>query len=57
MWMTVVGRTIAVPVFWGHAGPWTNVAILRVFVGCLLWGFGVGELRRMRGRRGKGKGE
>jgi len=38
MWMTVVGRAMAVPVFWGHAGPWTNVAIFEGVCGVLTFG-------------------
>ncbi|KAJ8064832.1 hypothetical protein OCU04_007140 [Sclerotinia nivalis] len=36
MWMTVVGRTIAVGVFWSDAGPWRKVALFEGFCGGLL---------------------
>lgn len=42
MWLSVVGRTIAVGIFWVDAGPWRKVAIFEglcasVLAGSLLW--------------------
>ncbi|KAF7957830.1 hypothetical protein EAE96_003400 [Botrytis aclada] len=42
MWLSVVGRTIAVGIFWVDAGPWRKVAIFEGFcagilAGSLIW--------------------
>ncbi|TEY71627.1 hypothetical protein BOTCAL_0089g00060 [Botryotinia calthae] len=42
MWLSVVGRTIAVGIFWIDAGPWRKVAVFEglcasVLAGSLLW--------------------
>lgn len=60
MWMTVVGRAMAVPVFLGHGGPWTNVAAFEGLCGVLTLAALVWETwggSRERRGRGKGKGE
>ncbi|KAF7955077.1 uncharacterized protein EAE97_000336 [Botrytis byssoidea] len=42
MWLSVVGRTIAVGIFWVDAGPWRKVAVFEglcagVLAGSLIW--------------------
>jgi hypothetical protein len=55
MWMSVIGRVIAIPVFVGHGGPWLNVAVFEGVCGVLVAGaFGWEELKRMKGLK-KGK--
>jgi hypothetical protein len=38
MWMSVLGRVIAIPVFIGHGGPWVNVAVFEGVCGGLTAG-------------------
>ncbi|KAI9651376.1 hypothetical protein NHQ30_001418 [Ciborinia camelliae] len=45
MWLTVIGRTIAVAVFMVDAGPWRNVAIFEGVCGGLLAGSLIWEFR------------
>jgi len=56
MWISVIGRVIAIPVFVGHGGPWLNVAVFEGVCGVLVAGaFGWEELKRMKGLKTGGK--
>ncbi|KAH8667938.1 hypothetical protein BGZ60DRAFT_408274 [Tricladium varicosporioides] len=55
MWMTVLGRVIAIPIFLKHGGPWANVAAFEGVCGGLTAAALVWE--RWRGKKAAGKSE
>ncbi|TGO46728.1 hypothetical protein BCON_0310g00060 [Botryotinia convoluta] len=51
MWLSVVGRTIAVGIFWVDAGPWRKVAVFEglcagVVAGSLIWESRGGKIKK-----------
>ncbi|KAK0121690.1 hypothetical protein ONS95_009975 [Cadophora gregata] len=53
MWVCVLGRGMAVPVFMGHGGPWRNVAAFEAvcglsIAGALVWEQWGKESRKVR---------
>ncbi|KAG4423120.1 hypothetical protein IFR04_003757 [Cadophora malorum] len=51
MWLCVLGRAIAIPVFMTHGGPWRNVAVFEAVCGLSVAGALLWDRYNMKGKR------